>query len=93
MFILLKTSKIFILAKYLDFANILIKKFALILPKYPKINIYIVNLEKVKKLPNKSFDSLKLINFKTLNTYIKINLDNNFIYLFKFFINTLILFN
>lgn len=76
----------------MDFANIFFKKFALILSKHPKINIYIINLEKVKQLPNKSFYSLRLINFKTLKTHMKINLDNIFIYLFKFLISNLILF-
>lgn len=54
------------------------------LPKYTKVYIYGINLKKSKQLPYRPIYSLRLVQLKTLKTYLKINLANNFINLFKF---------
>lgn len=48
---LLLVEKVIILAKYLDLADLSLKKLAKVLPKYIEVNQYAIKLEKSKKLP------------------------------------------
>lgn len=74
------TKKIIILAKYLNFIDIFSKKLALKLLKISNINKYVIYLEPDKQLFYKLIYNLKsFMKLKTLKTYIKINLINNFI--------------
>lgn len=57
------------------------------------MNDYIIKLENYKQSLFSPIYSLELVELKTLKTYIKTNLANNFIQLFKFFIGVFILFN
>lgn len=59
---------------------------------YTKINNYFINLLNNKKIVYNIIFNLKLIKLKILNFYIKISLVGNFIKLFKFSTNILILF-
>ena len=61
--------------------------------QYKKMNNYIIKLKKDKQPLFRLIYSLKLIKLKTLKTYIKINLVNNFIQFFKSFSRVFILFN
>lgn len=56
------------------------------------MNKHIINLKIYKKLLYKLIYSLRLIELKTLKTYIKIKLINNFFYSFKYSTNIFILF-
>ena len=56
------------------------------------MNDYIIKLEKNKKLLFELIYNLKLVKLKILKIYIKINLANNFIQLFKSPIRASILF-
>ena len=78
MFLLL-AEKVIVLAKYADFANIFLEKSANVLPKQTRVNQYTIKLEKGKQLPYRPIYSLRLVKLKTLKTYIKTNLANNFI--------------
>lgn len=82
-----------ILAEYLDFIDIFFKKSAVILSEYTKINTYTMDLEKGKQPSYGLIYSLKPIKLKTLKTYIKTNLANSFIQLFKSLTGTPILFD
>lgn len=82
-----------ILAEYLDFINVFSKKSAIVLPKHTEINIHVINLEVGKQPSYKPIYSRGLRELKTLNIYIEINLTNRFIRLFKFFVDTPILFD
>ena len=72
-------KKVAILAKYLDFAYIFLKKSANIFPEQIGVNKHSIKLEKDKQLPYWLVYSLKPVEFKTLKTYIEINLANGFI--------------
>lgn len=73
-----------ILIEYLDFVDVFLKILAAELFKRSDINKYLIDLEPDKKLPYGSIYSLRPIELKTLKTYIKINLTNNFIWPSKF---------
>ena len=75
---LLFIEKVLILAKYLDFANIFLKKSAQILPEQTRASKYTIMLEKSDQLPYRLIYSLGLIELETLKSYIKINLVNGF---------------
>ena len=62
------------------------------LSKYIGINNYIIKLEKSKQIFFRSIYNLKLVELKILKTYIKINLANSFIWLFKSLIKIYIFF-
>ena len=81
--VLLVSKKIWILTKYLDFSNIFLEKKALILPKATKINQHAIKFPKNQQPPYRSIYSLKPVELKTLKTYTKTNLANNFIWLSK----------
>lgn len=53
------------------------------LPEPTKINNHLINLKKGKQLPSSLIYSLESVELKTLKTYIKANLKNSFIRLFK----------
>lgn len=76
-------KKVVILAKYLDFAAIFSKKSAAKLLKRSNINKYAIDLEPSKQLFYVPIYSLRLVKLNSLKTYIKINLVNSFICLFK----------
>lgn len=82
---MLKAKKTFftILIKYLDFTNIFSEKFAMVLPKYTKINKYDIDLKENKLLLYGFIYNLRLVELKTINTYIKTNLNNSFTYFSK----------
>lgn len=88
-----KKALITILAEYSDFANIFFKKLVTVLPKHTKINIYTIDLKQGKQLPYRSIYILGSIKLEILKTYIKNNLANGFIYLSKFSVGALILFD
>ena len=73
------------MAKYSDYNNVfLIKNIAKLLENI-RINEYTIKLEKNKQSLCGLIDSLRLIELKTLKTYIKTNLANGFIQLSKSF--------
>lgn len=85
---------IIILAKYLDFADIFLKKSTTVLPKHTEINTYaLINLEKDKQPLYGPIYSLELVELKTLKIYIETKLANGFIRPFKSSVSTLILFD
>lgn len=65
----------------------------MILLKQTNINNYFIEFKNNKKLFYKLIYSLGLVNSKTLKIYIDIYLRTGFIWLFKFPIGTLILFD
>ena len=85
-------KKVIILAKYTDFANLFLKKFAKVLSKSTGINEYFTKLVKSKKSPYRSIYSTGLVEFKIFKPYIDINLANGIIWPSKSFINSLIFF-
>lgn len=86
-------APVIIPAKYLDFVDFFSKKSIAVLPKPIEINIHVIDLEKSRQLSYGSIYSLKAIELKILKIYIKTNLLNGFIWLFKFVTDTLILFD
>ena len=76
---LLLVKKVTVPAKYLDFANIFLKKFVNIILKQTGVNKHAIKLEKGKQSPYGPIYSLKLVELKTFKTYIKTNLANSFI--------------
>lgn len=88
---LLVARKVTILTKYLDYANIFLKKLAIELPKYFDINKHLINLKPGKQPPYKSLYNLNQIKLKTFKIGIEINLANNFICSSKFLAQTSIL--
>ena len=76
---LLITKKVIVPAKYLDFANVFLKKSVKVLPKHTGINKHAIELEDGKQPPYKPIYSLILVKLKSLKTYIKTNLANGFI--------------
>ena len=91
--ILLSFDEIFksILAKYLDFANMFLKKLAMQLSKYLSMKKYTIKLEKDKQSSYISIYSLGIIELKIFKTYIKINPANSFILLLKSLIKAFII--
>ena len=80
---LLLAKKIIVLAKYLDFADTLLKKLANVLPEPSGVSKHIMKLGKGKELPYRPIYSLRPVELKTLKTYIKRNLANDFIWASK----------
>ena len=79
--------------EYSDYSNVFLVENVMKLLKNTRINKYAIKLEKVKQLPFDPTYSLGLVELETLKIYIKVNLVNNFIYLFKSLVKTLILFD
>ena len=67
---LLLTKNVNILDKYSDFANILLIQQTSVLSERTKLNQYAIELQDDKKLPYRPIYSLKLVELKTLKTYI-----------------------
>ena len=61
-------------------------------PKTTRMNEHAIKLKKDKQLPFSLIYNLGSVELKTLKTYIKINLANNFIQLFKSLVRVLIFF-
>ena len=89
---LIASQKSIALAKYLDFANVFSKKLAKMLLEQIRINNHAIKLEKNKQQLYKLIYSLDLVELKTLKTYTKTNLANDFIWPSKLSASTLILF-
>lgn len=66
-------------AEYLHFADVFLKKLAAKLFERFDINKHWIIPKLGKQAPYDPIDSLKLVQLKTLKTYIKTNLANSFI--------------
>ena len=75
----LLAKKVTVPAKYLDFANIFLKKSANVLSEQIGANKHKIKLKKGKQPPYKAIYSLAPVELKIFKIYIKINLTNNFI--------------
>lgn len=84
--------KITILAKYLNYTDILLSKFVVKLLEYSNCD-YAIKLEEDKQLFYGLIYSLQSIILEILKAYIKINLANDFILFFKSLANAQILFD
>ena len=89
----LLTEKVKILDKYSDFADILLEKKALVLPKRNELNEHVIDLKDSKQPLYRPINSLGRVELEILKTYIKTNLKTGFIWLFKFPASPFILFN
>ena len=87
---LLMNKEIFI--KYSNVLNVFSLNSAIELPEHIRINNHSINLLEDKQLFYSLIYSLKPVELEILKTYIKTNLANSFIWLFKSPINTSILF-
>ena len=76
---LLLAKKVTVSTKYSDFANVFLEKLANIFSKRTRANKHAIKLEKGKHPPYEPIYSLRPVEFKTLKTYIEINLANGFI--------------
>lgn len=83
---------IIVFAKYIDFVKLFFPDLTSKLPKYTRINNYVIKLVKDQQLFYGPIYSLETIKFKILKVYIEINLANNFIRLFKSLIDIFIFF-
>lgn len=90
--VLLISKKVTILAKYLDYIKIFLKKLIAKLFKCSDINKYIMNLDLDKQLLYKLIYNLEFVKLEIIKTYIKIDLVNSFIQSFKSSIRAFILF-
>lgn len=81
----LLANKVIVWAKYSDFDNIFFKKVAVELYKRFAINKYLINLKSIKQPPYSLIYSLRPIELEIFKTFIKTNLANSFIWLFKLF--------
>lgn len=81
-----------VLLKYLNYANIFSEASNAELSKHIGINNYPINLIDDKEPPYNPIFSLRLVELKTLKTYIETNLANGFIQPLQLPANTLILF-
>ena len=81
------------LAEYFDHNKIFSAKNAVELLEHTRINDYAIKLEENKQSLSSPIYSLGLVELKILKTYIKINLANNFIWLFKSLVKVAILFD
>ena len=89
---MLLAKKIIVLAKYLNFASILLEKLINVFSKQTKVNKQAIKFEKGKYPSYRLIYSLGPIEFKTPKTYIKTNLANGFIWASKLPVGALILF-
>ena len=89
---LLFAKKVTVLAKYLDIADMFLEELANVLSEQIEINKHVIVLEKDKQRPYELIYSLRLVEFETFKTYIKINLANSSIRTSKLQAGTLIVF-
>ena len=75
---LLLAKNVSIMAKYSDFAHVFLETSANVLPERTKVNEHRIKLEETKQPPFGPIYSLELVEFRTLKTYIEINLANKF---------------
>ena len=87
---LLLAKKVTVLAKYLDFADVFLKKLAKVLPKQTGVIESTSRLEKRKQLVYEPIYSQRFVEFDTSKTCIEINLANSFIKALKLSAGTLI---
>ena len=79
--------------EYSDNSNIFLIKNATEFSENTRTNKHAIEQKKDKQSSFKSIYSLGLIKLETLKIYIKINLDNGFVWLFKSFVEASILFD
>lgn len=89
---LVLAQEIIVSTKNLDFSNIFWKKSAAKIPECFVINKYSIDFQPGKQPPYTPINSLALVGLKVFKIYIKINLANNLIYLFKSLAMAFILF-
>ena len=91
----LKADEAFIkvFGKYADFVDIFLPKLATKLSKYTRINNHIIKLVDNQQPPYGSIYSLRPIKLKILKIYMKNNLTNRFIKLFKSLVGVFIFFD
>ena len=75
----LLVEKVTILSKYLNFANVFLKKLANVFSEKTRANAHAIKLKGGKQPPYRPISSLGLVELKTLKTYIETNLANGFI--------------
>ena len=78
-FAFLLAEKVTVPTKYLDFADVFLKKSANVLPERTGANEHAIELEEGKQPSYGPIYSLGPVELKTLKTYIKTNLSNGFI--------------
>ena len=76
---MLLAKKITVLVKYINFANIFLKKLAKVLPKQISINEHIIKIIKNEQLSYRVTYSLESVKLKIFKIYIKIKRGNGFI--------------
>ena len=76
---MLLAEEIIVLAEYIDFANVFLKKSAVVLPEGTGINKHIIKLVEGKQPTYRPIYSLGPVERKIFKTYIKTNLANGFI--------------
>lgn len=89
---MLISKKLEILTKYFDFFDVFSSDFIVKIQKYISINNWSINLLNNSYFFYNLIYTLELVKLKILKAYIKANLASSFIRLFKFIINTSILF-
>lgn len=89
---MLDIKRIIIHIEYLDYTNVFFLDSAVELPKYININNHLIDLINDKQLSHSLIYSLGQVELKMLKIYIKTNLVNDFIRLFKSPAGILILF-
>ena len=75
---LMLTKKVIILVKYLDFANVFLKKLIKVLLEQIRANKHAIKLEKGKQLAYESIHSLSLVEIEIFKPCIKTNLAIDF---------------
>ena len=90
--VLLVAKKVTILTEYLDFLDVFLEDNTLILSKIIELNQHAIKLQEEQQSSYRSIYSLRLVNLKTLKTYIEINFANGFIWPLKSSAGTSILF-
>ena len=80
-------------SKYADFVDVFLSKLAAKLLEYIKINNYAIKLVDDWQSPYGFIYILELVELETLKIYIKNNLANSFIKLFKSYAKALIFFD
>ena len=89
---LLLAEKVSVLAKYLHFANVFLKKLANVFPKQTRAKSHAIKLKQGKQPPYEPIYSLGPVELEIFKTYIKTNLANGFIKALKLQVSALILF-
>ena len=80
---LLSTEKITVPVKYLDFADLFLENSANVPLEQTDANEHAIKLEEGKQPLYRPIYSLRLVQLKTLKTYMEINLANDFIWASK----------